>query len=423
LIWGTFRPAATLGYSSAITLVSARATIRTRHTGQLRCDSCACPANAPGVRTQQKQVLLHPSFFAFSLVFSVLFLLVFGPVMIAQTPIKTLKPLPPAPSAPQTRTELGKEPDATLAEAKSLVDQGLAGEAESAVRQYLDKHADSADAHFLLGYILFREIQGNAGAAAGETIATDSANIARGSDTGMRETKAKASLAEYTEGAKYHSPSALDLKTVALDYVLLGDYPDADKWLTRSLDWNPKDSEGWYYLGRTKYNENRFAEAIKAFDECLKLDPRNVKAEDNLGLSYAGLGRNEEATTAYQTAIRWQAQLLIKNPGPYIDLGNLLLDENRPAEAISNFVLALEISPRDSKAHELLARAYAHSDQLQKAQSEMEKALELDPESGPLHCMLAQIYKREQMKEKAKNEFERCAAIQGTHSSPEVPRP
>src|SRR5207253_7946429 len=66
------------------------------------------------------------------------------------------------------------------------------------------------------------------------------------------------------------------------------------------------DSEGWYYLGRTKYNENRFAEAISAFQQCLKLDPQNVKAEDNLGLSLAGLGRNEEAAVAYNQAIAWQ---------------------------------------------------------------------------------------------------------------------
>src|SRR6266550_8378155 len=137
-------------------------------------------------------------------------------------------------------------------------------------RKYLDKNKDSAFGHFLLGYILFREIQESAGVKSGTSAAAYSEKVADGSDTGTREAKAKASLAEYTEGAKYHDPSALDLKIVALDYVLLGDYPHADKWLTRSLAWNPKDSESWYYLGRTKYNENRFAEAVSAFEQCLK---------------------------------------------------------------------------------------------------------------------------------------------------------
>jgi len=275
----------------------------------------------------------------------------------------------------------------------------------------------------LLGYILFREIQESAGVKSGTGAAAYSEKTMDGADTSIRDSKARASLAEYTEGAKYHDPSALDLKIVALDYVLLGDYTNADHWLTRSLEWNPKDSESWYYLGRTKYNENRFAEAINAFEKCLQLDPKNVKAEDNLGLSYAGLGRNEEAAAAYQNAIAWQSHLLVKNSGPYINLGSLLLDANRPAEAISNLLQAAEISSRDSKAHELLARAYSHSDQLQNAQNEMEKAVELSPKSGPLHCMLAQIYKKEGMSAKAKPEFERCASLTGTHSSPETPRP
>ena len=82
-----------------------------------------------------------------------------------------------------------------------------------------------------------------------------------------REEKAKASLDEFTAGAKYHNPSAADLKVVAFDYIVLGDYADAGKWLTKMLEWAPNDSDGWYNLGRTKYNENRFADQVRIFAE------------------------------------------------------------------------------------------------------------------------------------------------------------
>src|SRR4029077_10511716 len=111
---------------------------------------------------------------------------------------------------------------------------------------------------------------------------------------------------EFTAGAKHRTPSAADLKIVALDYVLLGNFSGADKWLTKMLEWTPNDSEGWYYLGRIKYNENRFEEAVRAFQQSLKLDPKNVKTQDNLGLSYAGLGRAADALAAYHSAIDWQ---------------------------------------------------------------------------------------------------------------------
>ena len=106
-----------------------------------------------------------------------------------------------------------------LAEARSLLDAGKLREAENAARGYLELHAQSGEAHFLLGYILFKE------------------------------KSATASLAEYTEGAKYRKPSAADLEVVASDYVLLKDYPDADKWFSKAVEWNPQDELGWYYFG------------------------------------------------------------------------------------------------------------------------------------------------------------------------------
>jgi len=318
-----------------------------------------------------------------------------------------------------------------LSDAKSLFQQNKFSEADRAVRQYLKDQPDSADGHFLLGHILFREIQAHAMLEAQfqsqahgpmRSARTMGSNPSPTPDLTAAQEMAKASLAEFTAGARFHDPSADDLKTVALDYVLLVDYPDADKWLAKMLEWAPNDSDGWYYLGRTKYNENRFAEAISAFQKCLKLDPQNVKAEDNLGLSFAGLGRHEEATAAYKQAITWQAQLLAKNPGPYIDLGSLLIDENRPQDAVPVLLQAVEIAPRDSRTHELLGKAYTRTEEFPKAQVELEKAIELSPQIPNLHCMLAPVYRKQGLAEKAKAEYDRCAALTGTHSTPETPR-
>ncbi|MBV9155778.1 MAG: tetratricopeptide repeat protein, partial [Acidobacteriaceae bacterium] len=237
----------------------------------------------------------------------------------------------------------------------------------------------------------------------------------------FRQAKAKDSLEEYTTGAKYRTPSAYDLEVVASDYVVLKDYPDADKWFTKALEWNPRDALGWYYLGRTKYNENRFEEAIRAFQECLKLEPKNVKAEDNLGLSYAGLARNEDAKTAYLTAIDWQKDDAVKNAGPFVDLGSLLLDENRIAEAIPYLLQAREISPSDVQVHRELGKAYLHLDQLRKAEEELRKGIELAPEDASLHYMLGQVYRKERLNDKAKLEFDRYAGMTGTHSTPQNP--
>jgi len=280
-------------------------------------------------------------------------------------------------------------PETPMQEARSQLEQGRLREAEKIMRDYLTVHKSSADAHFLLGYILFKQ------------------------------ENAKESLAEYTEGAKYRKPTAAELEVVASDYVLLKDYPDADKWFSMAVKWNPTDALGWYYLGRTKYNENRFDEAITAFEQCLKLQPQDVKAEDNLGLSYEGLNRYDEAIAAYRTAIEWQKDAAAKNAGPFVDLGGLLVDTDRTEEGLPFLLEAAQLAPEDYKVHRQLGKAYAHLNQLQKAETELEKAAELAPENAPVHFMLAQVYRRQGLLDKAKMESDRYAALTGTKSTPE----
>ena len=335
----------------------------------------------------------------------------------------TARELSPSPQSP------GSEPSSpSLDHARSLFEQGTVFLAERSIRQFLHEHPDSAEAHYLLGHILFREIQAQASVEKDRPPPQESIDGitilgTNSADSTTREAKAKASLAEFTAGAKIHTPSASDLKTVALDYVLLGDYPDADKWLTKMLEWTPNDSEGWYLLGRAKYNENRFAEAISAFQKSLTLAPADAKTEDNLGLSFAGLGRNEEAADAYKKAVAWQERSLQKDPGPYIDMGSLLLDQSKNEEAIPYLRRAVEISSTYYKAHELLGQAHSRLNQLPLAQSELEKAISLAPNTASLHCMLGPVYRKQGFSEKAKSEFELCSSLNDTHTTPLVSHP
>jgi tetratricopeptide (TPR) repeat protein len=315
----------------------------------------------------------------------------------------------------QQSTPATQEAASELQQARSLADAGGATQAEALVRQFLQGHEDSAEGHFLLGYILFREIQTEARANGTMRYGVD-ASLAL-----FRDAHAKASLAEFTEGAKYHEPTAFDLKIVAEDYVLLDDFADADKWMTRVTEWNPKDSDAWYNLGRTKYTENRFEEAIHAFERCLELDPKNVKAEDNLGLSYYGLGRADDALAAYKRAIEWQSRAAQKDPEPLIDLGTLYLEQNRPTDALPYLLEATRVAPQDAKGHEKLGKAFSQLDKLPQAQNELEKAVELAPQLASLHYMLGQVYRKEGLMDKAKGEFQRTEELNGTHSSSQKP--
>ena len=293
----------------------------------------------------------------------------------------------------QAHAQEAQPANTLLAQARAAVQAGSFSSAEMLARKYVSQEDASADGHYLLGYIL------------------------------SHEGKAKESLGEYTRAAQLRPPSANDFKVVAVDYVRLGDFLDADQWFTKALEMNPADADGWYYLGRTKYNENRFSEAIDAFHTCLKLDAHNVKAEDNLGLSYEGLNQIEEATQAFRTAIAWQTGGSERDAQPYINMGMLLIDQDHPEAGLAYLQEGVVLAPQNPKAHEQLGRAYLKLKRWSDAHNELEKAVQLAPNSSSLHYELAMSYRDQGLKEEAKKEFDRCTKLNATHSSVETPNP
>jgi tetratricopeptide (TPR) repeat protein len=295
--------------------------------------------------------------------------------------------------ANQAKPAQAEDNQSLLAQARTKVEAKSFSDAEALTRSFLALQDNSADGHYLLAYIL------------------------------SREKKARDSLNEYTRAAQLRSPGANDLKMVAVNYVLLGDYVDADRWFTKALDMNPSDAEGWYYLGRTRYNENRFAGAIDAFEHCLKLDARTVEAENNLGLSYQGLNRNEEAVQAFQTAIDWQADRDRKDAQPFLNLGMVLAEKEHPEAALPNLQQAVTIAPQNPRAHEQLGRLYLKLKQREPARQELEKAIALAPDSASLHYELGIAFRDQGLKTEAQREFDRCTQLNATHSSVETPNP
>lgn len=280
----------------------------------------------------------------------------------------------------------------SLAKARSLLDAGKPQEAETTLRDELKTHPTSGEVHFLLGYVLFRE------------------------------QKPTESLAEFTAGAKYKQPSADDLKIVASDYVMLGDFGDADKWFSQVVVARPDDADTWYLLGRTKFSETNYRDAVTAFERALALRPKYVEAENNLGLSWKGLGDIEKARASFQNAINLQGEAP-QDAQPFFNLGTLLADQNELDEALPLLKKAAALAPNNPSIHEELGKVYIAKRDLAGAQKEFEAAIALAPDISSLHYKLAQVYRKEGLTDQAEKEFARCEELSSTHSSTKTPNP
>ncbi|MGH9585970.1 MAG: tetratricopeptide repeat protein [Acidobacteriaceae bacterium] len=287
---------------------------------------------------------------------------------------------------------LGAQTEDPLVTARKLANAGKTAESEAALHQFIASNPSSADAYFLLGYVYFREA------------------------------KPRESLAAFTSGARFRHPEANELKIVASDYVLLRDFPDAQKWFSEVTRLTPNDSDAWYLLGRTQYNEDQFTNAIASFEQALKLRPHYIEAENNLGLAWEGLNKLDEASAAYRQAIAWQGSQP-SDPQPYLNLGTLLTNQNHPEKAIPFLQRASQLAPENPKIHEELAFALEACNRLPEAQHQLEKAVALAPKASGPHFKLGRLYQREGLADLARQQFAICQKLYGTHDSTDTPNP
>jgi tetratricopeptide (TPR) repeat protein len=283
--------------------------------------------------------------------------------------------------------------DALLYQAKSLVNlQDFAG-AERVLRGYVPSHPDSSDALYMLGFVL------------------------------NRQNRPAESLASYTKAASIERPRGDDLKMVGLDYVLLDDYADAIKWLEKAVTLDGTNKDAWYYLGRAYYTKSLLIEARKAFLTVLDLDPRDSKAENNLGLIFESSAQPEAAIEAYRAAIAWQEQSPHPSEQPYVNLGNLLMEQGRMEEALAPLEKAGALAPDNAFCHMTLGVYYRKIGKAVPARRELERATQLDPENAAAHYQLGRLYKDIHALDLAKVEFDRTAELQGRAAEPKPAPP
>ena len=106
------------------------------------------------------------------------------------------------------------------------------------------------------------------------------------------------------------------------------------------------NARGKYELGRYYQGQQRFAAAIKAYEQALALDPGLYLAANNLGVIEAGQGRHEQAIARFRAA-------LIARPDVaaiHNNLGYVLLLQQDYAEALIEFDTALRLEPGNVRA-------------------------------------------------------------------------
>lgn len=183
-----------------------------------------------------------------------------------------------------------------------------------------------------------------------------------------------------------------------------GDRKAGIRLLRRSTFLDPGNAMTHYQLGNFHLADGSVETAKNSFAKSIEIKPDFADA-------WFGLIRIEETRNNARAAaalLDRALQSCPRSPSLNIRKGSLLLDQNRPKEAIEIFKRAIELLPHEAGGYLQLARAYLIVGQEDEGIIEMENALKAEP-SNPLALMALARYSISNDQEgNAENYLRRC---------------
>lgn len=144
---------------------------------------------------------------------------------------------------------------------------------------------------------------------------------------------------------------------------------------------------------KTTLQEGRYYEAEKLLRKVVEKQPDSAEAYYNLGLSLHLQTKDKEAIFAYQNAIRINP----KYDSPYINLGLAFIEQNQLDKANTVFHQVLELPERTESpasnhtlAYYNLAIIYKRQDNQEAALEAVKAALAITPDFAPAQSLLKQ---------------------------------
>jgi Flp pilus assembly protein TadD len=138
-------------------------------------------------------------------------------------------------------------------------------------------------------------------------------------------------------------------------YQSLGHYQEAMKSFNQAVKIKPDYADAHYNLGVTYGALGRSKDEIEKYKLAIKIRPDYVKAYYNLGVSYKDLGRYQDAIEAYKQAIKIKPEYA----EAHLNLGAVYYTLGHYREAIEAYKQAIIIRPDFVLAHYALGAAYS----------------------------------------------------------------
>lgn len=170
-------------------------------------------------------------------------------------------------------------------------------------------------------------------------------------------------ISDLTAIAMYHSNRGAE-------FLRLGDYLRAVRWLGTAVTIDPTLTNAWVNLGVAYRRTGHYAEAEEAYKTALERDPRLYSAYHDLA-SLLRIQEREEEAMAYELVLEKSPN---RNPYTYLTLGDVSLHQGRLDEAERFYRRAVHLSSGDPEVYAALGELAVSTGDLRTARRMLKKA-------------------------------------------------
>jgi tetratricopeptide (TPR) repeat protein len=181
-----------------------------------------------------------------------------------------------------------------------------------------------------------------------------------------------------------------------------GQIGEALRQFQEAIRLRPDRAEAHNDLGAALGKKGQIGEAIHQFQETIRLDPGYADAHDNLGAALVGKGQIDEAIRQFQEAIRLKPD----HAEAHYNLGVALGLKGQTDEAIRQYQEATRLKPDNADAHYNLGLALSLKGQTDEAIRRFEEALKANPDYPEAHNHLGLAFVRQGQMDEAIRQFQ-----------------
>lgn len=154
-------------------------------------------------------------------------------------------------------------------------------------------------------------------------------------------------------------------------------------------------------LGKALTRQGKLDEAVRRFDEALRIKPAYPEAQSDLGVALTRQGKLDEAARRFVEALRLKPAYAEAQS----NFGVVLYRQGKFDEAVRHFNEALRINPDYAEAHDGLGAALVRQGKLSEAVRHFVEALRINPDYAEAHSDLGVTLTRQGRLDEAAGQF------------------